>query len=430
MNNLNRFTKKNQKWINAAMLALLMFICLGFCSSNKSLYLTAITDALGIKRSIFSLATSCRYIATAAINIFFSRLVMKFGTKKLILAGICSLIVSMILNSIASSVSLFFVAEIFAGIGFSWSGTTIVGCVVNRWFDTDRGKINGAILCVNGLGGAVAAQIVSPLIYSETNVFGYRDAYRLIAVILAVLFFVVFVLFKEKRDNGPSYASIPKKKNSNAQRWSGITYSDAKKRPYFYGAALCIFLVGMILQGAGGIFHAQMLDRGLNPQFVASTASISSLLLAVSKFLTGFMYDKFGLRVTITISCISAVLQMFFLTMVAPNTIGMIIGVAATVFQAVALPLETVMLPIYANDFFGDKDYDKIMSMFVSFNMLGYACGSPMFNIGYDLTGSYKSILIITGILMIATVIMLQFVISAAHKVRRQIEASEAQGEI
>ena len=42
-----------QKWINCIILALLMFIGLGFCSSNKSLYLSAITDALGIKRSVF-----------------------------------------------------------------------------------------------------------------------------------------------------------------------------------------------------------------------------------------------------------------------------------------------------------------------------------------------------------------------------------------
>ena len=45
-------------------------VCLGFCSSNKSLYLTAITEALGIKRSLFSVSDSCRYVATALVNLF------------------------------------------------------------------------------------------------------------------------------------------------------------------------------------------------------------------------------------------------------------------------------------------------------------------------------------------------------------------------
>ena len=69
-----------QKWINCIILALLMFIGLGFCSSNKSLYLSAITDALGIKRSVFSLATSLRFIVTSVSSLFFGNLVSRFGT--------------------------------------------------------------------------------------------------------------------------------------------------------------------------------------------------------------------------------------------------------------------------------------------------------------------------------------------------------------
>ena len=33
----------------------MVFVCLGFCSSNKSLYLSAITEALSIPRSLFSI---------------------------------------------------------------------------------------------------------------------------------------------------------------------------------------------------------------------------------------------------------------------------------------------------------------------------------------------------------------------------------------
>ncbi len=71
---------KIQKWTNVALCALVIFFGLGFCSSNKSLYLKAITEALGFKRSDYALATSCRFIATAVINIFFGYLVKKFGS--------------------------------------------------------------------------------------------------------------------------------------------------------------------------------------------------------------------------------------------------------------------------------------------------------------------------------------------------------------
>lgn len=416
-----------QKWINIGILFLLMFVGLGFCSSNKSLYLSAITEALDIKRSVFSLATSCRFITTAIINVFFGRFVAKFGTKKLMIAGVVSLMFSMLANSLANSMPLFFVAEILSGIGFSWAGTTIVGCVVNRWVDENRGTITGAVLCANGVGGAVSAQIVSPLIYDENNIFGYRNAYRLVIIILAVLLVLIAVLFREKRQDVPALkSSAPQKKKRRGRSWVGITFSEAAHKPYFYGAAVCIALTGMILQGVTGISAAHMRDSGLDTAFVASMVSLQLLFLTGSKFLSGFLYDRFGLRVTISICSTAAVLTMFTLAFVSAALGGQVLALAYTAFAAIALPLETVMLPLYAGDLFGDRDYDKIMGMFVSFNVAGYALGAPIVNLGFDIAGSYTPILVILGFLMLAVIVALQFVISAAHRVQRKVMNNSA----
>ena len=83
------------KWIIISMCFLLIFVCLGFCSSNKSLYLAPITEALHIKRSMFSLTDSLQYIFQAVINLFFGTLISRFGSKKLILSGLLSLMLSM-----------------------------------------------------------------------------------------------------------------------------------------------------------------------------------------------------------------------------------------------------------------------------------------------------------------------------------------------
>ena len=94
------------KWVIVALCFLMIFIGLGFCSSNKSLYLSAITEALGIKRSAFSIGDSCRYVATAIINIFFGTLVNKFGMKKLIAAGFVCLIGSCVFYIIGTNIIL------------------------------------------------------------------------------------------------------------------------------------------------------------------------------------------------------------------------------------------------------------------------------------------------------------------------------------
>ena len=51
-------------------------------NNNRSLYLSVIIEALGIKRSVFSIADSLRFIMTAVVNLFFDTLIAKFGSKK------------------------------------------------------------------------------------------------------------------------------------------------------------------------------------------------------------------------------------------------------------------------------------------------------------------------------------------------------------
>ena len=74
--------KIDYKWIITIACFLMIFTCLGFCSSNKGLYLAAITKALGIKRSLFSINDSCRYVTSAVINMFFGSLVTRFGQER------------------------------------------------------------------------------------------------------------------------------------------------------------------------------------------------------------------------------------------------------------------------------------------------------------------------------------------------------------
>lgn len=407
---------KRQKIINIVLCFAMIFTALGFVSSNKGLYLSAICDALNIKRTVYSLTSSFRFITTSIVNIFFGALVAKFGTKKLIITGFVLLISSVLLQSIAGNVYVFYGSQVLAGMGFSFTGTGMVGSVVNRWSPENKGTVMGVILCANGTGGALAAQIVTPLISSGT--FGYRNAFRLVAVILSVLMLIILIFFREKPkgDTGPVIAPAKKKRG---QRWVGIPFAEAVRKPCFYFALLGIFLTGFCLQGISGISQAHMKDVGLSPAYVATVSSVSMLVLTGSKFLTGILYDKAGLRITITISCICAILAMISLAMVSVENSALAIIYA--VICSIAMPLETVMLPLYAADLFGDHSFDKIMGIFISVNTAGYALGSPTVNLGFDLTGSYRGILFITAGIMVGVTVCMHLVITAAHKLRKAV---------
>jgi predicted MFS family arabinose efflux permease len=50
----------------------------------------------------------------------------------------------------------------------------------------------------------------------------------------------------------------------------------------------------------------------------------------------------------------------------------------------------SVMLPLFASAFFGNKSFDKTVGIFVSACNAGMAIGTPMANIIFDHTGNYK----------------------------------------
>ena len=71
------------KWVIFAVCFLMVFICLGFCSSTKSLYLDVITKEMNIPRTQFAFNDSARFISSALVNLFFGTLIYKYGVRKL-----------------------------------------------------------------------------------------------------------------------------------------------------------------------------------------------------------------------------------------------------------------------------------------------------------------------------------------------------------
>ena len=413
------------KWVVVGVCFALIMITLGFCSSTKSLYLDIVTEKLEISRSAFSLNDTFRFITTSIVNIFFGALIHRFGTKKLMLAGVTALVCAEVLYATATNLLMFYLGGILLGVGFSWTGTTMIGCVINKWCRENRGTIMGAVLAANGIGGAIAIQLLSPIIEAGGN--SYRNAYAISALAVLAVGVVVLIFMRESPKNYVASGPVHAKKKGRGEPWVGIPFSRTKRLWCFYTILVCIFVTGFCLQGVGGIAKAHMKDVGIDASFIAYVLSLSSLTLAVFKFLTGFLYDKLGLRFTATVCATTAAVVTFMLAFLNNSTIGLVLAFIYCVFKSLALPLETIMLPIYASDLFGEKSYEKILGLFVSFTSAGYACGIPVLNFCYDKLGTYRPMLMVCALSMLAVTVVLQFVISVCHKIRQEVESENQQ---
>ncbi|MBO7344609.1 MAG: MFS transporter [Clostridia bacterium] len=410
------------KWIIIGLCFIMVMFCLGFCSSPYSWYINYVVPYLGVEESLYTIGKSIRFVTTAVVNLFFGFLVAKFGTKKLILAGLTSLTISMLCHAFAENLILIYLGGFFLGLGLSWTTTTIVGFIVNQWCKENKGTIMGAVLASNGIGATIATEVLRPIIRSSTM--GFRKSYIIVAITLAVIAFLMLVFYKDKSKN---YLNVQKtkKKAKRGQGWTGIEFSEVVKKPYFYVSLVCIFLTGMVLQSITGVATPHLENSGLNPEFIDITIVVHSITLVLFKFLTGFMYDKLGLRISTGICMFTSIVIMVCLALVTNSPTGMVFAMIYSTFSSLALPLETIMLPIYANDLFGEKAYGKTLGLFVSVNTAGYALGAPLASLCKDLTGSYNFSLYLGAGIMIAIIIGVQFVINSSHKIRKQVELEE-----
>jgi predicted MFS family arabinose efflux permease len=244
-----------------------------------------------------------------------------------------------------------------------------------------------------------------------------------LAVLVTGIVVAIFMREAPKENNEPRVDAPKKKKRSD--RWCGVEFFKISRMTIFYLSLVCIFLTGFCLQGITGIAKAHMRDVGLDAEFVAYALSFHSVSLACFKFLTGVIYDKFGLRVATSTCCSVAVVVIFLLSIITNSTVGMVIAFIYSIFSALALPLETIMLPIYAADLFGEASYEKILGLFVSVNVLGYAFGVPAVNLCYDLIGTYTPILLATSVIMLVVTVIMQFVITKANGLKRDLTDDE-----
>ena len=403
------------KWVILVICFLMEFLCLGFCSSNVGLYTKAVTEALEIKRSVYSLSNSIRYITQVITALYFGALIQRFGIKKMVCVGLLSLTGSVLARAFATEFYHLYIGAILWGAGIVFVGGTMAGTIVRRWFHKDVGRYTGIVMSANGIGGAIAAQIITPLINNGEK-FGYRKAYFLSAAIAIAIGIVVMIFLREHPTDGPAIQKDTGKKQLKNAVWTGLSYDVIKKKPYFYATAAMVLLTGISLQSIGSISIVYMTDLGLDTGYIATTATVSSLCLTCTKILVGTTYDKKGLRFTLLFCQSCAIIAFVLKALLTNSTVGMVMAMAASVLATVATPMETVMIPLLTNDLFGSASYGKVLGILMAMNALGLCLGTPLGDLYFDIFGTYKPCFLFFAAILVAVAVGYVLVIRAAYK--------------
>ncbi len=356
--------------------------------------------------SFIAFGASLTFLFAGLVSPVAGWLIQKFPLKRVMLAGCVLLGSGLILHATATSAGAVYAARIMMGMSLGFVGVLPSVVLVSNWFVRRRGTALGILLTGTSLGGVLIPPLATPLI----GRFGWRTAMLTVSAIVWVILVPAIVLLVRSRpselgsfpdgDDGP-----PADLNSGSSA-EGLTFAQAIRTPTFWifaFAALFIFYPifvtsqQLILQTARMGFTAWQGTLALSGLFAVSVAG---------KFAFGFLSDRFP-PVKVMLVCTAVMFASTFLLLDLNATTAFLFLIPFGLGYGGAF----VLIQRLAADFFGHRDYPKILGAITIGDTLGAVLGGMITGwladrAGGDYTAGFYGVIAASGIALLLVAIL------------------------
>jgi MFS family permease len=330
-----------------------------------------------------------------------AQLVDRFAARYILVPGFVLFAASMALIGLVPPVEWVYLIPCFF-VGFFGAGTAVPATrAVVSWFDNNRALAVGVVTGIIGLGSALAPLLAGALIEGV----GWRTAYGLMALISVLVSVTMVTLFVRARAERHVRGRLVREARVEGREVSlelpGLTVGEAVRTRQFWGIALGLGLVGVVVYGLQVHLVPMMTDRGLNADQAATLLVVFGLASLVGRVTGGLILDRVHTGVIGPIVMIAPIIGMFFLE---PPFGAAVVAVA---FIGVAFGIEGDLLALLITRYLGTRYFGRILGLVQAAFLLGSALGPLLLGLGYDLLGSYDPVIpVLMGVLVVGAVLI------------------------
>lgn len=372
--------------------------------SNK--YLIYVTEDLGISRSAFTLANTL----LQGLGIFLSPLVSKNlakgNLKKIQSISIIGYCVAYFSYSLATSPIHLYISAVVLGVFYLNATLIPVSMMVTNWFNKSRGLAMSLAMAGIGVGGTIFSPILTYLLEN----FGWRNTYRIMALVILVIALptALFILKKKPEDMGLTALGADEAPAAGAAKAAPaknkelrLSVSESKGKLFFWLLLIGMLTNGLINSGALGQFPPAMQEsHGAAVQ--ATIISLYSLVGIGGKIILGWINDKYGVTASSIFGCVTFGLAFVFILLSA-NGVGFLYAMA--IVFGLGNAIGTVSPPLVTAEVFGKEKYSEAYGIANSFSQVGLSLGSLMVAAMYDMAGNYTLAWIVLLVFTVATLV-------------------------
>lgn len=381
-------------WVIVA-LGFMVMVSAGSCVFYSfGIFLKPMIADIGASRGAATIAYSIMMAIQGLLAPVVASLIGKFGTRKLMTAGLTLAVIGLALMSTATQTwHLFLFFGVLTGTGVALGHFLPLSTMATFWFTQKRALVIGIIMAGAGAGTFVMAPTIAYLIEH----IGWRSTWLVLAGIvftLAVIPSAIFArtrpedvgLLPDGRQSSPlkhTPDNIDRKPSSIVDDWD---IKAALKTPAIW--MITIFnsanVFSMMMMNNHQVAH--LTDMGFSPVIAASTLGILGGISAIGRLSSGALGQRVTLRYLIAIAflmeAIGLVIFMNAQTTAAIYAYVILFGLAAG--SIVVLHIAMI------GDYYGAKGYAFLASTVMVITTI-VGAGSPVFGgYVYDAVQSYS----------------------------------------
>ena len=411
MEKIQKNMGSNYSWVICAVGALMVFCCAGLTYTGFSPYQPYLVSVRGLTNTQTAMITTIRNLFSMTSMLFVSRLMNRFGLRRVAVFGMLCCAASFFTFSMADGWLMHYAAAAIAGCAHGLGGMIPASILISRWFQKHNGLALGLVMAATGF----SAFIGSPIITWAINHISLEAAFRGQAIFILLAAILVYAVLRSRPAclNLQPLGAELSHDSAFSYKKENRTYAghSAPKSMYLLMCFL-IFLFGM--PGGSLTTNLSLLFRteGYDSTYIGVVLSFFGVAVALGKCIYGQLSDLLGmLRSTILMYAVLYVGNALCCFAGCGNDALAMISALCVGF---GLAVTSVSCSTYALHISTEEEYPRVVARFQLMSSLGQLTFSPIPGMIADATGSYIPayivLLLITVISSVSLLLTFAFV--------------------
>ena len=368
--------------------------------STPGILLVPLEHDFGWNRAEIAFGVAVGLVLFGLMGPFAGRLMDRFGPRRVMLAGLALIVVSVATSAAMTALWQFNALwGIISGIGTGMTASVLGATVANRWFVAKRGVILGVFGAATSAGQLAFVPLLGWLVGS----LGWRGTVLVLGGIALVAMIPVLLLMENSptaiglRPYGATEDDLPAATTPVGGPEPGIM-GRAVRVPEFWLLAGSFFVCGATSNGLIGThFIAHSLDHGLAAPVAYGTLALMGGMNVIGTLVSGVLTDRYDRRVLLACYYLFRGLSLFLLPFI-PGSAGLAIFAVLFGLDYIATVPPTAAL---AADIFGRRHVGVVFGWIFCAHQIGAAAASYFGGLARTTLGDYTLAFVVGGVVAV-----------------------------